>query len=144
MSFRTSHFGGKLTCESLTTLSRPPGPDAPARKRLLLPQGELAQLLEEGDSAQYVAALELKEGGERGHHYHRRKRESVYVLQGELTLLAEDLETGERVELTVAEGDLLKINPGVAHALRTRRPGWAIEFTREPLDPADTYRHKVG
>jgi quercetin dioxygenase-like cupin family protein len=40
--------------------------------------------------------------------------------------------------LTVEQGDLVVIPPGVAHALRTTMPGWGIEFAPSELDAGDT------
>jgi hypothetical protein len=49
-----------------------------------------------------------------------------------------DPATGERVEVTLHPGDLIRVAPGIAHALVVHASGMAVEFAPEPFDPADT------
>jgi quercetin dioxygenase-like cupin family protein len=135
------YLSGKVTKSSLPTLLNANGPDVPNLKRLLLPQGELAQVHNSEDPIRYLAVFELREGGVRGNHYHHHKRESVYLIEGEITLLLQDLASGERAAVTVTAGDLVFISPGIAHALRTVHPGRGLEFAPDPLDPSDSFRH---
>ncbi len=60
-------------------------------KRVMLPQGELAQFHDSDEPMRYIAAIELKAGTIRGNHYHKIKREYVYVLSGRLTLVLQKL-----------------------------------------------------
>ena len=116
---------------------------SPQRKRLLLPAGELAQLTADGTAFRYLACLELREGTERGNHLHRRKQEAFYLLSGAVTLFAQDPQQEDRVEIPLQAGDLVFIAPGIAHGLRVLQSGFAVEFSPEPFDPADTERHPV-
>ncbi len=143
MSQEFSHLSGKLRHQILPLLPIPTAPDAPLRRRVALPQGELAQLLNGPEPIRYLATLELLAGTVRGNHYHLAKRETVYVLSGALRLTALDLDSGERVVLDLAAGHAVFIAPRVAHALRVTAPGWGIEFAPDPLDPADTLRHAL-
>ena len=113
---------------------------APAVKRLLLPQGELAQFYDDDEPIRYLAFLELRAGGVRANHYHKIKRELLYMIGGELLLIVEDIDSGERVPLSLQPGDLAAIQPGIAHALQTVVPGQAIEFSTTRFDPADIHR----
>jgi mannose-6-phosphate isomerase-like protein (cupin superfamily) len=137
----TSHLGGKVIKWSLPVFDSPTGPDAPLLKRLLLPQGELAQFYDAEEPIRYLAMIELRAGGVRGNHYHRRKEEWAYVIEGEAELVIEDLETKQRETLTLAAGELARIRTGIAHAYRTLKPGKALEFSPARFDPADTIRH---
>ena len=51
-------------------------------KRVLLPQGELAQFYDSEQGIRYIASIELKAGTVRGNHHHKIKREYIYVLSG--------------------------------------------------------------
>lgn len=136
-----SHLSGRVRHTPLPVFTQPTGPDAPVLKRLLLPQGELAQFHDDDEAMRYLAVIELKSAGVRGNHFHRRKKEFIYVLSGALELIVAASENPDQREiLDVHAGELVVIEPGTAHALRTRTPGWAIEFSPQRYDPADTLR----
>ena len=109
-------------------------------KRVLLPQGELAQFHDSEEGIRYIAAIELKAGTVRGNHYHKIKREYVYTLSGKVLLVLEDLETRARDSLELTAGNLVLIPPGVVHALQVKESGMAVEFSPNRFDPNDTYR----
>jgi mannose-6-phosphate isomerase-like protein (cupin superfamily) len=71
------------------------------------------------------------------------KEEFIYLIQGELQLVVEDVASSAREIVPLAAGDLAILQPGVAHVLRTLRPGQAIEFSKLRFDPNDTYRHPL-
>lgn len=120
-----------------------PPVESPMAKRLRLPQGELAQIHSAPDPIRYLAAIELREGGVRGNHYHLAKRESIYLLSGALTVLVERRDTRERVALEMVAGDRIYIAPGIAHALRIGAAGWAVEYAPDPLDVSDVHRYPL-
>ncbi|MCU0772103.1 MAG: hypothetical protein MUE94_10105 [Verrucomicrobia bacterium] len=138
-----SLLSGRLAKRSLPLLAPGPGVAMPTLKRLALPQGELAQFHDGEPSIRYLAAFELLVSGVRGNHYHRTKVEHVYVVQGAMELAAQDLATGERVLVGLNAGDLAVIQPGIAHAYRVVRPGWAVEFAPSAFDPADIHPHPL-
>ena len=112
-------------------------------KRLLLPQGELAQFYDGEDGMRYLAAIKLLSGTARGNHYHRQKQEWVYLIAGTILLVVEDVETKARETLTMVTGDLVYISPGVAHTLVVQKEGVAVEFSPVRFDPADTSRYAL-
>lgn len=144
------HFSGKVRRTTLPVLTGPSGPDAPALKRLLLPQGELAQVHDADEGMRYLAFIELKPGTVRGNHFHRHKKEFIYIIKGTIDLVVEDIDTDTgaagRVIVTIRleAGDLAVIEAGVAHALRVVEPGHAIEFSPSRFDAADTHRHALA
>ena len=140
----SEYLAGKVVKWSLPVISGRAGPDAPSLKRLLLPQGELAQVHDSDEGIRYMAVIETRAGGVRGNHYHKVKEERIYLLQGELLVLAEDVQTNERASVRLQTGDLLLIETGIAHLLRTVEPGQAIEFSRARFDPADTFPFALG
>jgi mannose-6-phosphate isomerase-like protein (cupin superfamily) len=138
-----SYLSGKVRKVTLPVFNAPPGDGAPALKRLLLPQGELAQFHDGASPVYYLAFVELRDGTLRGNHWHNRKQESIYVLDGEFDLTVEDTQSKVRDNLLVQTGDLVAISPGVAHVLRITKPGHAVEFSTEQFDPADIHRYPL-
>jgi quercetin dioxygenase-like cupin family protein len=120
-----------------------PGPNELLQKRVMLPQGELAQFYDGEEGMQYIASIELKQGTVRGNHYHKIKREYVYILSGRVSFVLLDLETNAREEIELAGGSLAFIEPGIVHALDVKENGLAVEFSPNRFDPSDTYREKL-
>ncbi|HAB15150.1 MAG TPA: WxcM-like domain-containing protein [Verrucomicrobiota bacterium] len=136
-------FGGRVTHQSLPILELPLGADAPSLKRLKLPQGDLAQLHNSAEPIHFLAWLELKSGVIRGNHVHRVKKEFMYLLAGTVTLYLEDISSCEKVTLGMIIGDLIVIEPGIAHAIVPHTDGQALEYSPSQFDPEDTIRHSL-
>lgn len=134
-------LGGKVLIESVPLLAAGEFRPDLARKRLQLPQGDLAQIHNADDPIRYLAAIELKPGSIRGNHVHRIKREFLYLTSGRLRLVLQDCSTQETATAELRAGDLVLIPPGIAHALCPLEPGLAVEFSPTVLDPSDTERH---
>ena len=134
------YLSGKVWKKSLPAFHPPTGPEAPTLKRLLLPQGELAQFHDADTPIHYIAFLALNAGTLRGNHYHERKEEFVYLIAGELRVTIEAVESGEREMVSMAAGDLLFLSTRIAHAFEVVQPGQAIEFSSARFDPNDTFR----
>ena len=128
---------------SLPVIEGTPPPEAPSLKRLLLPQGELAQVYDSEPGIRYIAFTELRPDRVRGNHYHDVKEEFVYILSGEALLVVEDTESKERASITLLTGDLVFIPTRIAHALRPIRAGQAIEFSSARFNPADVHRYPL-
>jgi quercetin dioxygenase-like cupin family protein len=112
-------------------------------KRLALQQGELAQFWDESEPILYLAAMELRLGGTRGNHFHRKKRELTYVVSGAVRLHVKlvDAAAEKRPEqIWLRAGDLASIQPGIAHAYEPLETGFAIEFSPSAFEPEDTIR----
>ncbi len=137
------YLAGKVVKRSLPVISGRPGPDAPVLKRLLLAQGELAQVHDADEEIRYMAVIEARAGCVRGNHYHKIKQERIYVLRGELRVVVEEVATRARASVPLERGDLLLIPTGVAHALQTVQPGEAIEFGQVRFDAADIYPYPL-
>ncbi len=137
-------LAGKVLRWSLPSLSAPPKAGAPLLKRLCLPQGELAQFYDGDEPIRYMAFLELRPGCPRGNHYHKLKEERLYVIQGEISLVVQDILEPKRDAIPLRAGDLALIRTGIAHALLADTPGQAVEFSAARFDLADTYRFLLG
>lgn len=77
----------------------------------------------------------------KGNHYHTRKTEWFFLLQGEGELLLEDPESREKKCLHLSQGipQTIKVPPGVAHALHNTgtSPMLVVAYIDEPYDPED-------
>lgn len=140
----SEYLAGKVLKWSLPIISGRSGPDAPLLKRLMLPQGELAQVHDADEGVHYMAVIETRAGGLRGNHYHKVKIERIYVLQGRVQVRVEDIQTHARASVSLQPGDLLLIQTDIAHQLRTVEPGQAIEFSQTRFDASDIFPFPLG
>ena len=134
----STFLNNRVIKRTLAVFNGRPTPDAPPLKRLLLAQGELAQVYDDAQGIRYLAFVELRNGAVRGNHYHHVKDEVLYVIQGEILLVVEDLISKERASLSLKTGDLAVIPVRIAHGFRTISAGQAIEWSTNRFDPADT------
>ena len=135
----TSLLEGRVRKRSLPAITGPPPPGAPELKRLQLRQGELAHFWNGEEPIRYIAYLELRSESMRGNHFHLRKRELVYVISGEISVLVEDTSSRRRETLVLQTGDLGLIDTRIAHRYQITAPGHAIEFSSAAFDPTDLY-----
>ena len=135
---QSAFLAGKVLKFTLPVVDGPVGPFG--CKRLLLPQGELARIYDAEEGLRFIAYIELRAGGVRGNHYHLRKAEWVYVIQGALELCLLDPQTNARDSVPLVSGELAFVPAGIAHAMRTVQPGHAIEFSSTRFDPEDSVR----
>jgi hypothetical protein len=139
----TSFLGGKVRKISLPEFHGPPPAGATGPKRLHLAQGELANFYNGEAGMRYLAFMELRVGGIRGNHFHRKKQEWVYLISGRLLLVVQEGETGTPISINLRAGDLVTIETGIAHAFNPLDPGQAVEFSPASFDPADIQKFTV-
>jgi len=128
---------------TLTVINGRPTGDAPRLKRLLLAQGELAQVYDDGEGIRYLAFVELCKGAVRGNHYHHVKDEVIYVIQGEILMVVEDIVSKERASFSLDTGELAVIPVRIAHGFRTIAAGQAIEWSTNRFDASDIWRYPL-
>ena len=125
----------------------PIGGDNGLERRIFSEKGEMAQILNRTDEAfKQLVYWELdstNSNQERGHHYHGRRIEQIYVLTGELELLLKDIESSDNKKVIINAGNRVTISPRVAHAYRSLMYSQVLEYSPEPYDPIDTYPYKV-
>ncbi len=138
-----SFFGGRVLKWSLPQVHPGSGADEPVLKRLMLPQGELAQVYDSDEGIRYIAYIELRAESVRGNHYHKVKKEYVYMVSGTVSLVLEDVSSNERQSCDIKQGDLVLIQRGIVHALQVTQSGQAVEFSPNRFDAADIYRLKL-
>jgi len=85
------------------------------------------------ENERYAGKLLVLEAGHRlSLQYHRRKDETIYVLEGEVDLLV-DID-GEMRELTLRAGDAHRIQPGVSHRMSAKSRCTLVEVSSPELD----------
>ena len=138
-----SFLSGRVLKKSLPVFRPPIGASTSPIKRLLLPQGELAQFYDSDEPVRYIAYIEFCAGGARGNHFHNIKEEWVYLIEGEIVLTVEDVESKARESFSMQAGDLVFVPKGVAHTFQTVKPGYAVEFSSARYNAEDTHRYPL-
>ena len=137
MMIKSTFLNGRVIKRTLAVIHGRPASDAPRLKRLLLAQGELAQIYDDDEGIRYLAFVELRKGTVRGNHYHEVKDEVIYVIQGEILLVVEDIATKERASFSLQTGDLAVIPVRIAHGFRAVVAGQGVEWSTTRFDAAD-------
>lgn len=134
-----------VTLRSLPVLDAPPEKPILSGLRIRMKAGEAAPVFN-GTPYRFVAYLEFVEGSGawRGNHFHEKKREAFYVIRGRLKAAFENVDTGDRAEVEVREGDVIVIEPRVAHAFQGIEYTQAIECSPLDFDASDAYPRVVG
>ena len=108
------------------------------QKRLIQDRGELA-LIEDGKLFQHLGYFSLKKGKGyyRGGHYHRKKVEHFYVVSGRILVRFVDLDSGEKSQVLIKEGQRVTIYPNCAHRFEAEQEAQVIEYYNSIYDPED-------
>jgi len=85
----------------------------------------------------------------KGNHYHKRKLEWFFVVNGTAKIALKNLKTGETNEVFLSgeKPQILKVFPNVVHAIENvgKTTLYLIAYTSEPYNPddTDTFPHKI-
>src|SRR5690349_15248191 len=139
----TTLLNGRVLKRALPVVEPENAAGSPTLKRLLLPQGELAQFFDGEEPLRYLAYIELRGGSARGNHFHKGKAEWIYLLSREAMLLLEDVETKEQGILPLKVGELAFVQTGIAHAIQVLKSGQAIGFSCARFDAEDIYKYPI-
>lgn len=98
------------------------------------------------DAIGAVGHVSFTQGAIRGNHIHERTTQWNYVVSGSLSVVVRDA-NGVLDEFQIQPGDLLKVDPGEAHAFQALSPTHIVVFTMGPRAgkeyESDTYRLEV-
>jgi quercetin dioxygenase-like cupin family protein len=105
-------------------------------------RGSITDILQK-EEIEYVTVITSVRGVERGHHYHKRTMQWVYLMEGRMKLLTQL--PGEPVVAAILEkGDLAVTFPMERHAMIALEDSVFLVFTRGPRGgenyESDTYR----
>ncbi len=99
--------------------------------------------------AKHFFVSKSKPGVIRGNHYHKRKLEWFYVLEGRAKLYLYDLKTKKRTSciITSQKPELIEIMPNIAHAIKNigRNKMILLAIINKKFDPKrpDTFRYDL-
>lgn len=87
--------------------------------------------------------LKFNQGASFSDHFHIKKEETWYVLEGRLELRYYNLANADRLVVTLNPGAVVHIPPSTPHQLIALEPSVVIEVST-PHDEADSYRIGKG
>jgi dTDP-4-dehydrorhamnose 3,5-epimerase-like enzyme len=113
--------------------------DVDGVKRWVEEKGEFAQICY-GEEARHIAFFTIRRGFWRGMHFHERKEETFYVVDGNIRAIFVDLDTDERAERLLAKGSRLRIRPRCWHVFYGLDDASVVEYSPQVYDKTDAYR----
>ncbi|MBX2811965.1 MAG: hypothetical protein KTR25_09145 [Myxococcales bacterium] len=130
------HLSGKVVIETLGEK------DEKGRFRGGDHRGEVAMIVA-GSVMEYVELVEFKEGTTRAFCYHEEFIKSLYVINGPVVAALAVVDSPlERLEVELSAGQILTINPGVAHAFLALGRSWVLSMGKgsDPFVDRHIYR----
>jgi dTDP-4-dehydrorhamnose 3,5-epimerase-like enzyme len=88
----------------------------------------------------HLALFEIRKGFTRGDHYHRKKEEIFYIFHGKLRALFMDMETLQKEERVLKEGDKIKMTPLCGHLFYGLEETWVVEYSPQVYEEEDSYK----
>jgi|WetSurMetagenome_2_1015567.scaffolds.fasta_scaffold71083_4 dTDP-4-dehydrorhamnose 3,5-epimerase-like enzyme len=116
----------------------PVAKDVDGAKRWEEEKGEFAQI-SAGEKICHIAVFTVKAGFWRGRHYHEKKDETFYVIDGKISAVFIDLDTNEKEERIIAKGHRLRVKPRCWHVLYGIDDASVVEYSPQPYDKTDAY-----
>jgi len=109
-------------------------------------RGQLVQIVD-GPSFSHLVYLDLRVKNPpvyRGSHYHNRKKEIFYVIEGSIDVDLYDLDTGAFDVIALSGGEKLTLLPRLAHRFLARQFSRIIEISPLPYDRMDVFPFDFG
>ena len=102
-------------------------------------KGEFVQISYREDIG-HVAFFELKKGQFRGNHYHEKKEEVFYIINGKIRAIFVDLDTSEREERILTKGDKVQVPTRVGHIFHGLEDATVVEYSPQYYDKEDALK----
>ena len=128
----------KVTIEKL-----PSRKELTGAKRWEEERGEFVQVAYQ-ETMRHLAAFEIRKGFSRGSHYHKEKEEIFYVFQGKIKALFLDMDTLQKKERVLEEGDKIRVDPYCGHLFYGLEETVVIEYSPQVYDKEDSYKVDLG
>jgi dTDP-4-dehydrorhamnose 3,5-epimerase-like enzyme len=106
-------------------------------------KGEFVQIAY-GEQIRHLAYFIIRKGFWRGMHYHEKKEEIFYVVDGEIRAVFVDLDTDEKVEKVLIKGDRVRVSPRCWHIFYGLRDATVVEYSPQFYDKGDAPRLDLG
>jgi dTDP-4-dehydrorhamnose 3,5-epimerase-like enzyme len=124
----------KITIEKL-----PETKDIGGAKRWEDAKGEFVQISYREDTG-HIAFFELKKGQFRGNHYHEKKEEVFYIINGKIRAVFVDIGTSEREERILTKGDKVQVPTRVGHIFHGLEDATVVEYSPQYYDKEDALK----
>ena len=105
-------------------------------------KGEFAQISYREDTG-HVAFFELKKGQFRGNHYHEKKEEVFYIINGKIRAIFVDVDTSEREERILTKGDKVQVPTRVGHIFHGLEDATVVEYSPQYYDKEDALKINI-
>ena len=112
-------------------------------KRWVEERGEFAQISYK-ENIGHLAFFELKKGFSRGNHYHKKKEEVFYVIDGKIRAVFVDTDSGELQEHILTKGYKISVKTGCGHVFYGLEDSSVIEYSPQYYDKTDAYKVDFG
>jgi len=106
-------------------------------------RGEFVQI-SYGEEIRHLALFEIRKGFSRGDHYHERKEEIFYVVNGKMRALFSDMDNLQKEEYFLERGDKIRIKPRCGHIFYGLEDTLVVEYSPQVYDMEDSYRIDLG
>jgi dTDP-4-dehydrorhamnose 3,5-epimerase-like enzyme len=107
-------------------------------KRWVEDRGEFVQISYR-ETIGHVALFQIIPGFSRGSHYHEKKEEAFYVIEGKIRALFRDMATGETAEQVLVKGMKIRVKPKCAHVFYGLEQTLVVEYSPQFYDKGDSY-----
>jgi len=124
----------KVTIEKL-----PNAKEIRGTKRWKEERGEFAQIAYQ-EAMHHLAAFEIRKGFSRGNHYHEKKEEIFYVFQGKIKASFINMDTLQKEEGILEQGDKIRVKPRCGHLFYGLEDTVVIEYSPQVYDREDSYK----
>jgi dTDP-4-dehydrorhamnose 3,5-epimerase-like enzyme len=105
-------------------------------------KGEFVQISYREDIG-HVAFFELRKGQFRGNHYHEKKEEVFYIINGKIRALFVDLDTSEREERILTKGDKVQVPTRTGHIFFGLEDATVVEYSPQYYDKEDALKINI-
>jgi dTDP-4-dehydrorhamnose 3,5-epimerase-like enzyme len=126
------------TMNGLTIEQLPETKDVDGAKRWDEERGEFVQISYR-ENIGHLAFFQIREGFNRGSHYHEKKEEVFYVVRGRIRATFRDLSNGETEEHILIRGQKIYVKPRCAHIFHGLEDTLVIEYSPQFYDKTDNY-----
>jgi dTDP-4-dehydrorhamnose 3,5-epimerase-like enzyme len=107
-------------------------------KRWVEERGEFVQISHR-EEIRHLAFFQIRKGFSRGSHYHEKKDEIFYVVDGRIRGLFTDVDTGEGGEFFFEKGDKIHVAPRLGHILYGLEETLVVEYSSRYFDANDSF-----
>ena len=100
-------------------------------------RGEFVQIAYQ-EAIHHLVAFEIRKGFSRGDHYHERKEEIFYIIEGKIKASFIDMDTFQKEERILGKGDKIRVQPRCGHIFFGLEDALVIEYSPQVYEKEDT------